>query len=193
MIALDMNPHATRAAQRNLKPFPNAVARGGRFAIFGPPGRLPIFSSKFDVVVSYAGALSYGSTSEPRVSPSQAMQLAAQSCREGGSVIMAQFFTITSYRQFLALVLAGIFAWNSKSNWLWSLPWWKQCMVWYSASIPLFSLETTLLDFLLMKNIARSCMLRKLRPSSAIILLFVRRSASIEVGLAKPLLNTRRI
>ena len=31
VIALDMNPHATRAAQRNLKPFPTAVARGGAF------------------------------------------------------------------------------------------------------------------------------------------------------------------
>jgi SAM-dependent methyltransferase len=108
VVAVDMSDAAIKSAQSRLKPFPQATARGPRYLsqLRGIPGHVS-FRSEFDVVVSYMGALSVGTTSERRLSPPWAMLYAARACRQGGSVIIAEF--PSSYDGSLSDIIFGAY------------------------------------------------------------------------------------
>lgn len=80
VVAVDINPVAVQAAQRRLEPFPQAAAIQATKL-----SELPTLQT-FDIIVSYQGAL-LGSF--PR--RSQKIDAAANVCRDGGSIIVAQF------------------------------------------------------------------------------------------------------
>ena len=98
VVALDMCDYATRAARRRLQPYPNAKAMKARN--FGPSlstskisGSLIGFrKNQFDLIVSYRGALSSGtSKSNNRLHPFWALHSATRVCKDGGSVIIGKF------------------------------------------------------------------------------------------------------
>ena len=80
VVAVDINPVAVQAAQRRLEPFPHAAAIQGTNL-----NELPT-SQTFDIIVSYQGALVDSTPGR-----SQRIGAAAKVCRDGGSIIVAQF------------------------------------------------------------------------------------------------------
>jgi len=80
VVAVDVNPVAVQAAQRRLEPFPQAAAIQATNL-----NELPT-SQTFDIIVSYQGALVDSTPGR-----SQRIGAAAKVCRDGGSIIVAQF------------------------------------------------------------------------------------------------------
>lgn len=88
ILAVDISDHAIRSASKRLESFPNTAVEKPRSIIpWHSPGTIN-FDSKFDIVISYRGALSRGSTEQDRIGPLSAMVNAAKACRDGGSVIL---------------------------------------------------------------------------------------------------------
>lgn len=169
VVALDMNANATNAARQNLEPFSNAMAKRTRLRLFGPPGQLG-YISHFDIVVSLCGALSDGTVLKSRIKTGPAMKQAVHACREGGSVIVGEVIPAKHYKEVFGLVLASAFGWNFTAEWLWNRPEWLRYFLWFWMSLPMLGAYTSIRMIILMKNIARSFLLREWRPSSIIFI-----------------------
>lgn len=81
VVAVNMDPVAVQAAKRRLAPFPHATSIQS-----SNENDLPIIiKQQFDIILSYQGALSL------KGDRYQKLCVAAKACRNGGSIIIAQF------------------------------------------------------------------------------------------------------
>ena len=138
VTAVDINSKAVLAAQKRLEPYPTATARGTRplqWTVACPPGIIG-YRNCFDVVVSYRGALSHGTTSLERIQPfTTAMKCAARATREGGKVILVDFGPDYKTRfKFIYLLTLGVLAWNQEIYR--SIAMWKLTLGIFLSSLP---------------------------------------------------------
>lgn len=166
VVAVDMSATAAKAAQRNLEPYAKNVTVERRFLC--PPDWRP-FDKKFDLVVSFMGALNEGtSTDEAQIDSTFAMELASEACREGGLVIVAHVLDVVPYVETLAVALAGIAAWLFEMKWLWNRSDVEQYMFWVATAFPLLGFRLWFTP-LAMGYVAESVQLRQWRWQSVFV------------------------
>lgn len=166
VVAVDMSAAAAKAAQRNLEPYAKNTTVERRFLC--PPDWCP-FDKKFDLVVSFMGALNEGtSTDEAQIDSTFAMELAVEACREGGLVIVAHVLDVIPYVETLAVALAGTAAWLFEMKWLWNRSNEAQYLFWVATAFPLIGYRLWFTP-LAMSYVAESVKLRQWRWQSVFV------------------------
>lgn len=147
VTAVDISSNAVQAAKKRLEPFPNATARGTRplqWTVACPPGIIG-FRDRFDMVVSFKGALSKGTTPLPRIDPlTQAMKCAARATRDGGQVLVATFgYHYKVWLTLSYLVSLGMLAWRNES--FSNTMAWKRDICIYLSTLPISGFNVSLM------------------------------------------------
>ena len=162
VVAVDLEDELVQAANKRLQSVPNAYARGPMLGakLRGSPG-LIAYRNEFDIVVSYRGALGRGTTTAKRIPAEKALHCAVDACRDGGTVVIAEFSNMK--KVFLApwmVFLFSIFA----QYFIMDMAWWKlfltSCLASWVCKKDLF-----LFPFAV-RNIERSIQMKKWRASS---------------------------
>jgi len=168
VVAVDLDPAAVKAANQRLLLFPNAFARQPRLGsrIIGVPGHVA-YRNQFDIVVSYMGALTDGTTEQKKISANYAMDCAVRACRNGGSVVVAEFSLIDIYELLIDTLITS-FAIFAPSLVVKKLNWWQISLFCFFLSI----IGGNSMTAFGVRNIVRSTEMNKWRVSSLLWILY---------------------
>jgi len=171
VVAVDLDPAAVKAANQRLLLFPNASARQPRLGsrIIGVPGHVA-YRNQFDIVVSYMGALTDRTTKQKKISANDAMDCAVRACRNGGSVVVAEFSLIDIYELLIDTLITS-FAIFAPGLVVKKLSWWQISLFCFFLSI----IGGNSMTAFGVRNIVRSTEMNKWRVSSLLWILYFSR------------------
>lgn len=166
VVAIDLNGEAVNVARRRLKPFPNASSRRPQFGsrFFGLSGKIA-YHNQFDVVLSYMGALTDGTTQQKKIATKTAMDCAVEACRDDGSVIVAELSKLGPLIALPTLVIAPLLFASNK--FLQSLNWWQLSLASVVSSL-ICGINDGLFLFFAARSVGQSIAMKKLRMRSMI-------------------------